>query len=64
MSKTAMLLLAALGAAAPAVADSGWETILDGHDLNGWQQVGPGKFVLEDGLLKLNIFLAKSPWRA
>ena len=52
MSKAAMLLLVALGAGAPAGADSGWQPIFDGHDLSAWQQVGPGKFVLEDGLLK------------
>ena len=53
MSKTTILLLAALGAGSLArAADSGWQPIFDGHDLSAWQQVGPGKFVLEDGLLK------------
>jgi len=48
-----MLLLAAVGAAAPAAAaDGGWETLFNGRDLTGWEQVGPGKFVLEDGVLK------------
>jgi ketosteroid isomerase-like protein len=52
MTRLAMLLLAALGVAAPAVADNGWQPIFDGRGLTGWEQVGPGKFVLEDGLLK------------
>jgi len=52
MSKTAILLLAVVGAGTLAGADSGWQPIFDGHDLTGWQQVGPGKFVLEDGMLK------------
>jgi ketosteroid isomerase-like protein len=52
MSKAAMLLLAALGTAAPAGADSEWQPIYNGRDLTGWEQVGPGKFVIEDGLLK------------
>ena len=52
MMKPVMLLFAALGVAVPAVADSGWQPIFDGGGLTGWEQVGPGKFVLEDGLLK------------
>ena len=52
MSKSAILLLAALGAAAPAAADSGWQPIFDGRSLSGWEHVGPGQFVLENGLLK------------
>ena len=52
MSKTAILLLAALGAAGPAAADGGWQPIFDGRSLSGWEHVGPGQFVLENGLLK------------
>lgn len=29
-----------------------WKQLFDGKDLNGWEHVGPGKFVVEDGLLK------------
>lgn len=29
-----------------------WRQLFNGKDLTGWQQVGPGKFVVEDGLLK------------
>ena len=32
--------------------DAGWKQLWDGKDLNGWQQAGPGKFVIENGLLK------------
>jgi hypothetical protein len=30
----------------------GWKQIFDGHDLHGWQHVGPGSFVVEHGMLK------------
>ncbi|MFL6215940.1 MAG: DUF1080 domain-containing protein [Blastocatellia bacterium] len=30
----------------------GWRQLFDGRDLEGWQHVGPGKFVVEDGLLR------------
>jgi len=53
MTNLAMILLAALAAAAPAAAaDGGWQPIFDGRSLAGWEHVGPGQFVLEDGLLK------------
>jgi Domain of Unknown Function (DUF1080) len=29
-----------------------WRPLFNGKDLSGWQQVGPGSFVVEDGLLK------------
>jgi hypothetical protein len=29
-----------------------WHQLYNGKDLTGWEQVGPGKFVVEDGLLK------------
>lgn len=32
--------------------DGKWRSLFNGKDLTGWQQVGPGKFVVEDGLLK------------
>jgi hypothetical protein len=32
--------------------DGTWRQLYDGKDLSGWQQVGPGNFVVEDGLLK------------
>ncbi len=36
------------GAAEPAAA----KQLFNGKDLEGWQHIGPGRFVLEDGLLK------------
>ena len=30
----------------------GWRPLFNGRDLAGWQHVGPGKFVIEDGLLR------------
>jgi 3-keto-disaccharide hydrolase len=30
----------------------GWRPLFDGRSLNGWEHVGPGKFVVEDGALK------------
>jgi ketosteroid isomerase-like protein len=52
MTKPAMIVLAAVGVAGPVAADSGWQPLFNGRDLTGWEQVGPGKFVLEDGALK------------
>lgn len=32
--------------------DRKWRQIFNGKDLSGWEQVGPGEFVVEDGTLK------------
>ncbi len=32
--------------------DGKWRQLFNGKDLSGWEQVGPGQFVIEDGLLK------------
>jgi hypothetical protein len=29
-----------------------WHQLFNGRDLDGWEHVGPGRFVVEDGLLK------------
>ena len=29
-----------------------WRPLFDGRSLDGWEHVGPGKFVVEDGLLR------------
>jgi len=29
----------------------GWQPLFNGRDLEGWQHVGPGKFVIQDGVL-------------
>jgi hypothetical protein len=30
----------------------GWQKLFDGHDLKGWQHVGPGGFLVQHGILK------------
>ena len=32
--------------------DKQWHQLFNGRDLTGWEQVGPGEFVVEDSLLK------------
>jgi hypothetical protein len=32
--------------------DAGWKELWNGKDFTGWKHVGPGKFVIENGLLK------------
>jgi hypothetical protein len=32
--------------------DGKWDQLFNGKDLSGWEQVGPGNFVVENGLLK------------
>jgi len=32
--------------------DKEWKQLFNGKDLTGWEQIGPGKFVVEDGKLK------------
>jgi hypothetical protein len=32
--------------------DDKWHQLFNGKDLTGWEQIGPGEFVVEDGLLK------------
>ncbi|HEV3165446.1 MAG TPA: DUF1080 domain-containing protein [Isosphaeraceae bacterium] len=48
---------AAVAATAPAQDASpnkvaGWRTLFDGKRLDGWEHVGPGKMVIEDGVLR------------
>ncbi len=42
----ALLLLASLAPAAD------WQPLFNGRDLTGWKMVGPGRFVVENGLMK------------
>jgi len=35
-----------------AEAKANWRPLFNGRDLSGWQQAGPGDFVVEDGMLK------------
>ncbi len=43
-----VLLLSLCGA----VFAAGWQPLFNGKDLTGWKFVGPGRFVVEDGMLK------------
>jgi len=47
-----ILVFAIFTGAAASAGDKDWKPLFNGKDLSGWQQVGPGKFVVEDGLLK------------
>jgi hypothetical protein len=49
-----LLLTAVLGLGAlirPASAAE-WKQLFNGKDMTGWEHVGPGKFVIENGMLK------------
>ncbi len=49
MIRTALIVLLAC---APAPAQQGFRPLFNGKDLSGWKHVGPGSFVVEDGMLK------------
>jgi hypothetical protein len=34
------------------VADEPWKQLFNGHDLEGWEHVGPGRFLVENGLMR------------
>lgn len=38
--------------AMPSAAEPEWRSLFDGESLEGWEQVGPGRFVVEDGMLR------------
>jgi len=46
------LLFAALCASTFCLSAAGWEPLFNGKDTAGWKMVGPGRFVVEDGMLK------------
>jgi 3-keto-disaccharide hydrolase len=53
MAIAAILLgIVAIGAARVKAQDVGWKELWNGKDFTGWKHVGPGKFVIEKGLLK------------
>jgi hypothetical protein len=47
-----MRLLCALLLFAAASPAAGWKQLFNKRDLTGWKMVGPGRFVVEDGMLK------------
>src|SRR3954447_11976410 len=50
----AAILSLTLAFSLPVFADStsDWKPLFDGESLNGWEHVGPGRFVVEDGQLR------------
>jgi hypothetical protein len=46
------MLFITTGLCAQAVQQDGWRPLFDGKSLDGWEHVGPGKMVLEDGLIR------------
>ena len=50
MKKLALLVLALM--LATLLHSQEWKQLFNGKDLTGWEQVGPGEFVVEDGSLK------------
>lgn len=49
---TNMRILAVLVLLAGLCPAAEWKQLFDGKDLAGWEMVGPGRFVVEDGMLK------------
>jgi len=61
--KTAIAVLLVAGVAHAA----GWKKLFNGKDTEGWKQVGPGRFVVEDGMLKTEggmglLYYAREPF--
>lgn len=52
MKKHLFLLISVIILVSCANQDKSWRQLFNGKDLTGWEQVGPGEFVVEDGLLK------------
>lgn len=51
-ARVSAALIISLMAASVSAQQEDWRPLYDGESLDGWQQVGPGKFVIENGLLK------------
>lgn len=47
-----LVTLAVLGWSSAHAQPNGWKQLWNGRDLTGWRHVGPGKFVVNAGLLK------------
>jgi hypothetical protein len=52
MSFMGILIALLLIAGVQTSAAEDWEQLFNGKDLTGWKMVGPGRFVVEDGMLK------------
>jgi hypothetical protein len=46
------VLVAGLLLSPVAARSQSWKPLFDGHDLEGWRHVGPGKMTVEDGLIR------------
>jgi hypothetical protein len=44
--------LIAIGFCADGAPQDGWRPLFDGKSLDGWEHVGPGKMVVDDGLIR------------
>jgi Domain of Unknown Function (DUF1080) len=52
MLHVSWFLLLALSAMSVAADERDWRPLFDGKSLNGWEHVGPGRFVIENGVLR------------
>ena len=52
MKKYLLFLIISVFLSSWSFQNSQWRQLFNGKDLTGWKQVGPGEFVVEDGLLK------------
>jgi hypothetical protein len=52
MKKNFFIVMAALVLVSWSCQKKEWRQLFNGKDLTGWEQVGPGNFVVEDSLLK------------
>jgi hypothetical protein len=52
MKKYLFILISAIILVSCSNQGKNWRQLFNGRDLTGWEQVGPGEFVVEDGLLK------------
>jgi hypothetical protein len=52
MKKYLLFLILVIGLSSWSSQDIKWRQLFNGTDLKGWEQVGPGQFVVENGLLK------------
>jgi hypothetical protein len=54
LTPLALAALLAIPSALPAAepAEGDWTPLFNGENLDGWEHIGPGKFVVEEGLMK------------
>ncbi len=52
MKKNILFLIIGLSLLSSSCMKNEWRQLFNGKDLTGWEQVGPGEFVVEEGVLK------------